>query len=329
MKGGSEVGEFHVEVVRIGPVSKHPDADTLSLTMVRGGYPVIMRTGDFAEGDLAVYVPVDAVVPADDPRWEFLDGHRRIRARRLRGVFSMGLLTKPAPEWPENYDCAEAMRIVKFEPAEEMEVDGEDEKDPGLLPVYDIEGLRRWSRVLVPGEDVAITEKLHGENARFVHDGTRLWCASRTRFKQDSRGSKWWQAARKYDLAEKLATIPNIGLYGEVHGYTGGFPYAVQRGNVGLRFFDALDVMTRKYLSVDEFTAICFKLDLPTAPFIYRGTWDAEKCAALADGPSTLDGSHVREGFVVRPTTERYDHGCGRVILKLHGEAFLTRGKAK
>lgn len=38
------MSEFHVEVVRVGPVTKHPNADTLSITNIHGGYPVIMRT---------------------------------------------------------------------------------------------------------------------------------------------------------------------------------------------------------------------------------------------------------------------------------------------
>ena len=61
------MSEGAVQVVRIGPVRKHPNADTLSVTDIHGGYPVIFRTGDYHEGDLAVYVPVDSIVPAADP----------------------------------------------------------------------------------------------------------------------------------------------------------------------------------------------------------------------------------------------------------------------
>ena len=86
---------FSVPVVRVGAVSRHPNADTLSLTEVRG-CPVVLRTGSFAEGDLAVYVPVDAVVDTTVPELAFLAAEGktsvRIRAKRLRGTFSMGLL---------------------------------------------------------------------------------------------------------------------------------------------------------------------------------------------------------------------------------------------
>lgn len=46
--------EFHVEVVRIGSIEKHPGADTLSVTNIHGGYPVeafgkTKTTGEWAK----------------------------------------------------------------------------------------------------------------------------------------------------------------------------------------------------------------------------------------------------------------------------------------
>lgn len=165
------MSEFQVRVVRIGPVRKHPNADALSITEVggEGGYPCILRTGEFHEGDLAVYIPITALLPADDPRWAFLlkQGEQppprgiEVKAKRLRGVFSMGLLTKPDPGWEEGRDVAAELRIVRAEPAEPTEGN---EPDPGLMPVYtDILGLRGNPGVLHEGEEVVILEKIHGE----------------------------------------------------------------------------------------------------------------------------------------------------------------------
>ena len=177
------MSEFHVQVVRVGPVDKHPNADTLSITHVYA-YPVILRTGDFHEGDLAVYVPVDSLVP-DEPRWAFLDGHNRIKAKRLRGIFSMGLLTPADPSWVEGQDVVDTLGITKYEPPDPATMGGENEKDPGFLPCYtDIEGLRRWGDVLVCGEEVVLTEKVHGANGRWVWRDGRLWAGSHTCIKK-------------------------------------------------------------------------------------------------------------------------------------------------
>lgn len=326
------MSEFHVNVVRIGEIEKHPNADALSITRVHGGYPVLFRSGEYKPGDLAVYVPIDSIVPADDPRWDFLAGHRRIRAKRLRGVFSMGLLTAADPTWNEGDDVAAALRMEKYDPEEPAHTGGArvigegDEPDPGLMPVYDIEGLRRHRNALADGEEVVLTEKIHGENARYLFDGERLWVGSHKRIKKDRPDSQWWQAARACDLETKLREVPGLAFYGEVHGYTKGFAYGVAPGSRGLRFFDALDTKTRMWLDAGEFFCLCMQLGLPTVPVLYRGPWSWD-LVEHANGSSTL-GAHIREGFVVRPVRERSTHSLPRVILKMHGEAFLLKGAA-
>lgn len=75
------MSEFQVRVVQLGEIRKHPGADNLSITEIggAGGYPVILRTGEFQQGDRAVYIPVGALLPADDGR-RTCGGSRRGRA---------------------------------------------------------------------------------------------------------------------------------------------------------------------------------------------------------------------------------------------------------
>lgn len=323
------MSEFHVEVVRIGEISKHPNADSLAITMVYD-YPAIVRIGDFQPGDLAVYIPVDAVVPQGDPRFEFLAGHRRIRAKRLRGVFSMGLLVPASPGMDVGQDVAEAWGITRWEPTETPDLNGENQPDPGFLPRYtDIEGLRRWPRVLQEGEEVVITEKIHGANARFCWHRDQLWIFSHGKCKVSGGNDLWNRAAVRYDLADRMQAIPDIGLYGEVYGQVQDLKYGAKPGEVYIRLFDAFDLGRGRYFNFDEFLAIADLVGLPVVPILYRGPWDSS-LVSLAEGPTTLSrGEHVREGFVVKPVIERYQHSPGRVILKRHGEGYLTRKETK
>jgi RNA ligase (TIGR02306 family) len=315
------MGEGRCEVVRIQGARKHENADTLSVASVYG-YPVIFRTTDFAEGDLAVYVPVDSIVPATE-RWAFLGEHRRIRAKRLRGVFSMGLLTAAEPGMAEGEDVTDRLGITRYEPPEPLSVGGENEPCPVHLPVYDIEGLRRWPDVLTPGEPVEITEKIHGANGRFVwHDG-RLYVGSRTCIKRESETSIWWKAARQCHLADKLATHPDLVLYGEVYGQVQDLKYGVTAG-VRLAVFDVFDLGSGRWFDVPDVVALCADIDVPCVPQLYVGPWDPALAATYCEGRSAL-ADHVREGFVVKPLTTRYDDRIGRVILKRHGEGYLTR----
>jgi RNA ligase (TIGR02306 family) len=334
--GIATMSEWKVEVVRLGPIVKHPNADTLGITEVHGGYPVIVRLGEYSEGDLAVYVPIDSIVP-DTEAWSFLNGHRRIKAKRLRGVFSMGLLTKipGGVEWVEGQDVDAEMAIEKYEPEAERQGGAhfrgpclDDEPDPGIAPVYtDLEGWRKWKSAIADGEDVVCTEKIHGANARYVFSGDRLWIGSRTRWKKLDAGTHWNQAAVACDLATKLATVPDVCIYGEVYGQVQDLKYGVTSG-VRFRMFDALDCKTRRYFDHDDMLSLARSLGIDTAPELYRGPWGPD-VLALAEGTSTLPGAaHTREGFVVKPLRERFDLRLGRVILKVVGEGYMLRKEA-
>lgn len=324
------MSEFQIHVVHVGAVTKHPNADSLSITSPAGtAYPVIIRTGEFVEGDLAVYVPVDSVVPADDPRWAFLGEHRRIRAKRLRGTFSMGLFTKPDPAWVLGQDVREIMRIEKYEPPEPLSMGGENERCPFEFPHYtDIEGLRKFPNVLVNGELVVITEKIHGANGRAIYHDGRLWVGSHGCVKRPDPNNMWWKAAAKYGLEEKLKTCPDTVVFFEVYGQVQDLKYGVPQSEaIRIVAFDAMDWKTREYLPHRIASALFMTLDIPEAPLLYEGPWLPPDISVFAEGASVLDPTQpVREGYVVRPAVERFSEAMsGRCILKMIGEGYMTR----
>jgi RNA ligase (TIGR02306 family) len=320
------MSEFRVQVVQIGKVGKHPNADTLSITQVLGGYPVIFRTGEYNPGDKAVYVPVDALVPEDDPRWEFLAGHARIRAKRLRGIFSMGLLTQADPTWEIGQIVQDELGIQKYEAPILAGGGGDNEHCPFDFPIYtDIEGYRRHPDLLKDGEIVILTEKLHGANGRFIYHEGRLWVGSHKCVKKEDASNLWWAVAKQYGLAEKLSRCPGIILFGEVYGYVQDLRYGLQPGQFRLGFFDAMELDKRRYLNVDNFMHLVKdELDLPTVPVLYTGPWSNTLIEQFTNGKSTI-ADHIREGFVARPFQERWDDTVGRVILKFIGEDYLLR----
>ncbi len=102
------MSDWHPRVIKLGEIQKHPTADNLSITNVDGN-PVIFNhvINPYKTGDLVAYIPIDTLVPEEKDwnypgQWDSLKGHRRIRAVKLRGIFSMGLLV-PEPNHPSNY----------------------------------------------------------------------------------------------------------------------------------------------------------------------------------------------------------------------------------
>jgi RNA ligase (TIGR02306 family) len=98
------MSEFHVVVTKLDKIERHPNADTLELSTVCG-YPVIFKENQYSPGDKVVYVPTDSLVPVDNPLFSFLveldafdkpknvrEGKVRVKAKKLRGVYSIGLV---------------------------------------------------------------------------------------------------------------------------------------------------------------------------------------------------------------------------------------------
>ena len=320
---------FSVPVVRLGPVTRHPNADTLSLTEVRG-CPVVLRTGSFAEGDLAVYVPVDAVIDTTVPALAFLavEGKTsvRIRAKRLRGTFSMGLLVAPPDGAAEGDDLAEQLRVCKYEEPEPVSMAGEQAKAPALLvPTYELEAWRHYGPTLFDaGEEVVVTEKLHGTNGRFVVDAEgRLHVGSHRTWKLVDGTTVWARVAEQYGLREKLGRHPGLVFFGEVYGSgVQDMTYGHTGGKLSLAFFDVFDSRTGDYLSHGAAETLLDDLTLPTVPVLYRGPLDVALLSRLAEEDSVHGG--IREGVVVRPVVERVSMAV-RCTLKVVSERYLLR----
>jgi len=362
------MSEFHVNVVKLGPMVSHPNADTLNITKVFD-YPVITKKDGFKEGDLVVYIPVDSIVP-DTEEWHWLcpldsDGNPRftvgqvpekyrvIEAKKLRGIFSQGMLA-PVPfmrndlagdpsKWTkEGDDVREAMGITKYEPPVPSSMNGECEAAPKgwVFPVYtDIEGIKRYPNVLIPGEIVVVTEKIHGCNSRFCHDGTRLWVGSHTQIKKRDDKNLWWQVALANDLEEKLAKAPMHVFFGETYGQVQDLKYGIKSGS-RFRVFDVYDVAAMKYLDYSDAFLLVRDVGLDWVPVLGISPWDPERINPMSEGKTTVTenvgdiatiqlADNVREGFVVRPIKERWSDEIGRVILKRVGEDYLLRKKKK
>lgn len=315
---------FRCEVVPV-VLDHHPNADSLSIVRVFD-FVCCVRTADWQGVDRGVYIPVDAVVP-DTAEFAFLEGHRRIKAKRLRGVFSMGLLIPAREGWQIGDDVTAEIGAVKYDPdqfTDAPSTSGEDAPaPPGLAPTYtDIENLRRYRNVLKPGERVIVTEKIHGANARYtLRDGV-LHCGSRTRWKRSDSKSAWWKVAPT--VTQYLGELPEGAvLFGEVYGQVQDLKYGVAAGEVKFRAFDCFDPVLGRYVDHDLLAGA-----LPPhamVPVLYDGPFDAEVIAKLAEEDSVVDGcGGIREGVVVRPAVERWEH-MGRVILKLVSQRFLLR----
>ena len=174
---------------------EHTDADLLSIVKV-DDFTCVVRTSDWKDGDLAAWIPPDSLVDISRKEFSFLK-KSLIRAARLRGVVSYGLLV-PAPENLKIGDnAAEILGVKHYNPEEDVVCSGKGKKDSlfvdqlhaspkGNYVTYDVDAFLKYgSKVFVENELVVVTEKIHGENARFVFSDGEFFAGSRNTWKRE------------------------------------------------------------------------------------------------------------------------------------------------
>lgn len=177
------MSQFSCPVVRI-QIEPHPNADAIEIARV-GDFQSIVKKGQFADGDLAVYIPEQAVLPEwllkhmgfwDEVKQKGgLSGSlgNRVRAIKLRGVLSQGLVLdmltaetavgNPLRSLVLHEDVSGFLDITKYEPPIPSHMAGKIAGvDLAATLSYDFENIKKHPDLFVTGETVMITEKIHG-----------------------------------------------------------------------------------------------------------------------------------------------------------------------
>ncbi|MFF2571667.1 RNA ligase (ATP) [Streptomyces sp. NPDC101191] len=338
-------------------VHSHPNADALELAQV-GLYRAVVAKGRYRTGDIALYIPEQAVLPTALVDELGLTGRLagkasdRVKAVRLRGELSQGLVCLPKAldgvdleqAAQDGTDFAELLGITKWAPPIPPTMSGDVEAAPELLPWVEIENLHRFPDVFEPGEPVVLTEKLHGTACLVTYlaeEGRTLvsskgFGAKGLALKEDPR-NLYWRAVHGHGvpavaarLAERLGAT-RVGLFGEVYGAgVQDLAYGANaRAEDGLGFavFDVSAEIDGQVRWLDP-AEVLAPGELPLVPRLHTGPYDLDTVLALASGRETVSGRelHLREGVVVRPVTERYSPVLGgRAIAKAVSPAYLTR----
>lgn len=361
------MAEFEVLVKSI-IVRNHPNADKLDIATI-DAYEAIVGKNDFTNGDLVAYIPEQAIVPNELIEEMGLTGRlagkakNRVKAIRLRGIYSEGLCYPARDGWVEGQDVTEELGIIKYEAPIPTSMSG-DIYNAGFDRCirYDIENIKKYPRVIEYQEPVVFTEKIHGTWCQIgvlpsdKPDKTAEWVVSSKglaarglAFKLDSENNKtnlYVRAAQPILL--KLSTLveqliqttstfyadQSMFILGEVFGQgVQDLHYGANAGSddtLGFRVFDVYKGVPGRgrYLNDLELEGFCNALGLTRVPVLYRGPFTPQAVAVHTSGLETISGeeSHMREGIVIRPIAERRsDELGGRVILKSVSEDYKLR----
>jgi RNA ligase (TIGR02306 family) len=136
----------------------------------------------------------------------------------------------------------------------------------------------------------------------------------------------WWIAHEQNPWIEQWCkTNPDVVLYGEVVGpeiQGAKFHYGFKSGEIGFFVFDILE--NGEWLPNEIFSNERFK-DLKFVPTLYRGKFDLEIIAQLAEQTETFNNAnHIREGVVVKKVIENSDNP-NRLALKYVSNQYLEK----
>lgn len=318
----------------------------------------------------------------------------RCKAIRLRGIYSEGILypimmyqkfvdmdnadilfknmlsyADPKREykvdtWTEVHEgdnVAEILGVTKYEPPIPQHMAGECFNAGDIFFHYDIESIMKHPDVLKEGEEVRITEKIHGTQTRiqfclnkhddkdecFIwNDKLYIYIASKGLGDQgicfkdvpNNDNNVYVKIFREnftndmmndiynfmIDSKDCETPITDMTFYGETFGNTQDLHYGIKSNEPNkLNIFDIS--YGKKFVRGHDVHNWCKLLGLSQVPVLYIGPYSLSKVKELTDGKSIYDENQIREGCVITPMIERYDNEIGRVILKSVSEAYKLR----
>lgn len=343
-------------------VAPHPNADRLELAQV-GLYRAVVPKGEYKTGDYAIYIPEQAIIP--DELIEELGlvgklagkGANRVKAVRLRGEISQGIVCQPEgferrvgaySEWcGRGDDLSELLGITKWVPEIPAHMSGKVISAPDLIRWMEIENLKRYPTIFTPGEAVVATEKIHGSCCLVTYHAPTdtLYVSSkgfgeRSLALEEDESNLYWRAVHQFGLKDILADYAEeeanttVALFGEVYGAgIQDLDYGKIAGRnetLGFVAFD-LAVITpdtgKHWIGPEEFQDTMHGFGVPQVPVLYTGSFDIDVLTLHTSGHTVLgDGAHMREGIVIRPKFEAYSEVLGgRKIAKLVSDAYMLR----
>lgn len=355
-----------VEICKIEEVLPHPNADRLDIVTVKGWTCVVSKYS-FEVGDWCLYFPIDSILPekieslifGTDSKIKLDKG--RIRTIKLRKIISQGLVVKPEVvdiyKYKLGQDFTSHLEVIKYEPPEELpNAYGKCNKikkmyiNSNFCKYTDISNFKNHPKVFENGEQVYISEKLHGTSFRcgwVENEANTYWKKIKKFFGLLPKYEFVWgsrtvqlsspkyeekcfydenvyaKTVKQYDLKNKLQH--GEVLYGELIGFgiQKGYTYGCREGETRLYAYDIMK--DDKWLNYIDFTYFCGSKRIPKVPTLFIGDYSKELVEKYTKGCSVIDtvGTPIREGVVIKPIVESTCPYVGRKVLKSINTDYL------
>lgn len=315
--------------------SIHPieGADRIEIASILG-WQVVVKKGEFSQGDLCTYIQIDTVVPQRAEFYFLEDRKYRIRTIKLRGQISQGLIIPlPPGKWKEGDDLTEIIGVVKYQKPDSnpryrkpqrpkkwygrllwylnpfQRLGGRKSFPTDLVSKTDEERIQNMPSVLEThrGKRFILSYKLNGSSITIIHQrtiwGPRYRICSRN-FELLGRNNDWYRVfqATRFDLEVKKLVkyfkTNNIIVQGEAVGKFNGNYHRLPVEKIML--FN-IQVDGRR-LDQETFINICTRFSIPHCALYKRLILNhtMEEVLEVSNIPDILCPQIPAEGLVWR-----------------------------
>lgn len=351
------MSDLIVEVSQIRKISPHPNADNLEIAFIKGFEIIVNKNSKYQVGDKVVYFPVDTVFPRELAErfgiWKYLkpldkndlnyDKVGRLYAANLRGIPSYGHIERLEIDFPLGHNLRDYYGVWKWEPPTKFN-NGQLVSDHSLFHKYtDIQNYKHFPGVFREGDEIIISEKIHGTNSRvgWVKDSDNIkkfMCGTHyntIKENTDSKKESLYTIPLKDPFIINLLNDPqfeyanSVILFGEIYGRIADLKYGIPN-KLKYAAFDI--TINGKYLDFDAFKLLCMKYSVPIVPILYIGKNLPNLIPSITSGKTKVgeDKDQIREGIIIKgikedTSKELFKYNNGRKILKNHSDEFMLR----
>lgn len=173
-----------VEIV----LNKHENADSLSVVFIEDYTQVVVNTAQWQGKTKGVYIPPQNYVPLSRSEFSFLKKKpdqewALVKPCKLRGVLSNGLLVPAPNDTPVGENWAEKLGVMHKED-EPVEQSSDCVGGPSglIISKYDVDGPKHFLKDFTEGEEVWVSQKIHGQNSRFCWHDDKMFIGTRSQW---------------------------------------------------------------------------------------------------------------------------------------------------
>ncbi len=230
------------KIVKLAPIDGADMIETATIL----GWEVVVKKGEYKEGDLCSYIQIDTIVP-DLPEYEFLRERKfRVRTIKLRKQISQGLIVPlPLGNWSEGDDLTEVLGVKKYEKVDNNPTRYDKPRMPKvwykkwvylfkynilykmfpslqrlsrtpfpkhLVPITDEERIQNIPKVLTQyaGKSFIVSYKLDGSSITVIHSkvfGKSKFRICSRRFELHDKKNDWYKVFTDTDFQQEILKL--------------------------------------------------------------------------------------------------------------------------